>query len=928
MSSYYDSNKATSANSQNFILDEAEVQHFPCEGLYIGSLTGGQVAMPALVDIEEIKAFGMLYDNEATRTKVNRCLEKLAWRIAITTPANLCDIVMYNGGNPGDAFNTHSRINKYLVGNRDERVLFDGSSDEFARLVDQAYTSIAHRMSAINCAGKYSLIELNESLGSDARIKYQFFIITDFPRNIKVHVAQKLAKIIETGSRAGVYVLMSWDMNADFSDEHHNASTFDAQAMLKEMELIYPKEGAFYFNNSGHDDVLNRFTLTLDDTEIDPIEANRWATYLNNVVEIAKKNNKPKAIKQNFAQLDSTPYEPVMSEISVTVGLDVNDKHPVTVRFNCGEYIHAFILGKSGSGKSVLLNNIISNAILKYSPEDLMLYLLDFKGVEFNRYRGVKHTKAVLVDNSDPQMTLEVLRELREENKKRVKLWDKEQVKTIDGYNKKNPNNRLPQILFVADECQVMFKENTSNGAERLIQQEISDILNIIATQGRSQGIHMLLATQQLDETDISGQILKNLSECFLLMSAPSDSDKLVPDSSDMTSVQMTGMACYYHNKVLESQVQTFFATEEELDDAIAKAQNKAKNNSGNGEHYFSGSAQFYLEQDIDKVEQNKLDSPVALIGRNIGINAGGTTIPLRNDFSENILIFGANKEEQAAGVTINALASLIKSYNTQGITPRVLVIDCFIQQNKRYKQILDRWNAKGLCHLIPRQESGGVLHDVVDDISNGSVSPTILAIFGQEKFIEMRRNMSLQGLSADVNKWDVADDNFDMDSFDPLPDLVIDESAAIPELTDEQRVQLENMLENYEPITDDAITSVAIASEVERESSVADKFTYLKALSYILEEGPLHGVHTVLLVDKPGNILFEGDYDTNDTDKFRHKIILRSENKFLQPMRFSQEIDVEILSEEVEHMRAYYYPDGDDPVLFTPYQMPDDEIL
>ena len=141
------------------------------------------------------------------------------------------------------------------------------------------------------------------------------------------------------------------------------------------------------------------------------------------------------------------------------------------------------IVGESGSGKSVLLNNIISSAILKYSPEDLMLYLMDFKGVEFNKYRGVKHTKAVLVDNSDPQMTLEVLRELKEENKKRVKLWQKEGVSNIDGYNKKYPENRLPQVLFVADECQVMFRRSTGS-TDIAIQREIAEILDIIATQG------------------------------------------------------------------------------------------------------------------------------------------------------------------------------------------------------------------------------------------------------------------------------------------------------------------------------------------------------------------------------------------------------------------------------------------------------------
>ena len=132
-------------------------------------------------------------------------------------------------------------------------------------------------------------------------------------------------------------------------------------------------------------------------------------------------------------------------------------------------------------------------------------------------------------------MTLEVLRELQEENKRRVKLWRDNAVNNIDGYNKKNPTSRLPQILFVADECQVMFAKPTSNSYGMAIQREISEILNVIATQGRSQGIHMLLATQQLDETDISGQILKNLTECFLLMSAASDSNKLVPDSVDFS---------------------------------------------------------------------------------------------------------------------------------------------------------------------------------------------------------------------------------------------------------------------------------------------------------------------------------------------------------------------------------------------------------
>jgi hypothetical protein len=106
-----------------------------------------------------------------------------------------------------------------------------------------------------------------------------------------------------------------------------------------------------------------------------------------------------------------------------------------------------------------------------------------------------------------------------------------------------------------------------------------------------------------------------------------------------------------------------------------------------------------------------------------------------------------------------------------------------------------------------------------------------------------------------------------------------------------------------------------------------SSSMTYPQALMYLLDEGALHGIHILLQVDKPSNILFE-EYNVEAAQKFRHKVILRSENKYLQPLRFSQEIDVEHLSDEEEHLRAYYYPDGDDPVLFTPFQMPDTDII
>ncbi|MBP5223727.1 MAG: DNA translocase FtsK, partial [Lachnospiraceae bacterium] len=676
MPNYYDTNQQTSANGVDLMPGSGAEQHFPSEGLYIGSLSGGSIDVPALVDLRETPALCFLYNDEDTRVLAGCCIERLVWRLALTVPSQLCDLLLFNGGNPGDWFNAHLRINRFLFDSRQEKVFFDSSADVFKTYLDDIYTSIVERMSTIRLAGKKDLVELNESLQNDARLKYRFIIMTDFPRHLKVDVANRLKQIIEAGRRAGIYVIMSWDMRADFEDASHAGASFDHKQMLSLMELLVPSGGEFRFQNSGHDEVFNRFNFAIDGSPINPVDIEQYLQFIDIGVETAKKMMAPTVLKQDFKSLEATPYGPVMSEICVTVGKDVHDKHPVTFKLNSGDYIHGFILGQSGSGKSVLLNNIITSAVLKYSPEDLMLYLMDFKGVEFNRYRGLKHTKAVLVDNSDPQMTLEVLRELKEEYNKRRKLFARNSCSIIDAYNRKHLDERLPQIIFVADECQVMFKEPVGDSS-RAIFKEITEILNTIATQGRSYGIHMLLATQQLGETDISGEILKNLTECFLLMSAPSDSEKLVPDSSDLTSRQITGIGCYYHKLGLESQVQTFYATDEELESALEAAQEKTGDLPSNGGHYFCGSSKFYLDDYLNLLDTAEPDEISALVGQNIGINAGTTTVPIKQDFYENILFWGGNKEEQTTGVVMNALVSLICSSRKQGLGYRFLVIDC-----------------------------------------------------------------------------------------------------------------------------------------------------------------------------------------------------------------------------------------------------------
>lgn len=855
-------------------------QHFPSEGLYIGALSNGASTFPALLFLKEVDGLCMLYNNAEGKNNVNRCLEQLVWRIATVVPSGECELTVYNGGNPGDLFNSVMQIDNFLFGTQSEKIYFVGTKDAFKRRLDELCREILERMSAVSSAGVADAVAYNETVDPESRIKYVFLFVSDFPRALDLDTLQKLDVLIQSGRKAGIYVLMSWDMNAPFENQNGQMAGFDPRKILGTMMLLHPSVGGsgYQFRNSGHDDVFNKFVFGFDNPAMTATDIRIWAESLCQKVAEAKKAMRPKVEKQDFKSLRDGGYEAVISQLCVTVGTGIPDKRPVELKFNAVDFIHAFILGQSGSGKSVLLNNIITSAILKYSPEDLMLYLMDFKGVEFNRYRGVKHAKAILVDNSDPQMTLEVLRELNDENKRRVKLWQREGVNNIGGYNRKYSGNRLPQILFVADECQVMFKASASFGSFSQVQREISEILNTIATQGRSQGIHMLLATQQLDETDISGQVLKNLTECMLLASAAGDSDRLVPDSSDLTGIQPTGRMCYFHKKQFQSQVQTYYATDDELSAAIAAAREKASGCKSNGEYYFCGSSLLNLADDMDKLSANapERESSVAMVGHRIGLSERCVAMPLENDYSENVLFFGANRQEQAVGGLMNALMSLIYSARQIKKECDFIVIDCLGNSNARYGVLLSELVRRGFCRLVPRLQSGSLLSAMVDAVEQGTARPTVVAIIGNEHFFELKKDSPLtaSNRSQEQNNGGFESLGFDM---------------------------------NFGGKTE---------------------MTFRKAISFLLDEGPLQGVHFLMQVDKPGNVMFQGDYGDNAMDKFRHKIIYRSENKYLAPLRLSHDIDVETLGDEEERLRAYCCNEGEEPMLFTPYQMPEIETI
>ncbi len=154
---------------------------------------------------------------------------------------------------------------------------------------------------------------------------------------------------------------------------------------------------------------------------------------------------------------------------------------------------HVLLAGKTGSGKSNLLHVLIHTLCEKYPTEELDLYLLDYKeSTEFNVYATppVPHARLVATE-SDPEYGVTVLRHLVGELEIRARIFKSENVNDFAEY-RKSSGVRLPRVLLVIDEFQVLFSEG------RQVAEAAEQLLSKLLKQGRSFGIHILLATQTL----------------------------------------------------------------------------------------------------------------------------------------------------------------------------------------------------------------------------------------------------------------------------------------------------------------------------------------------------------------------------------------------------------------------------------------------
>jgi len=194
---------------------------------------------------------------------------------------------------------------------------------------------------------------------------------------------------------------------------------------------------------------------------------------------------------------DLLPTETWQSDATdgLVTTIGVTGNAPLSLRLN-DLTPHWLIGGRSGSGKTALLVNVLYGLCSRYSPDDLMLYLLDFKeGVSFREFTPtdsepswMPHARAVGIE-SDRSYGLAVLRELDTEMTRRSILFKEAGVTRFADLRS---TELIPRILCVIDEFQVLLGGDDRSAATAVA------MLESVARKGRSYGIHLILASQTL----------------------------------------------------------------------------------------------------------------------------------------------------------------------------------------------------------------------------------------------------------------------------------------------------------------------------------------------------------------------------------------------------------------------------------------------
>lgn len=573
-------------------------------------------------------------------------IQNLCMRLLSDFPAaKVCfDLVDPVGLGQNFAAFTHlSDFDSSLIG---ERILSN------KRDIEQRLADLCEHMEKV--IQKYLRNEYNNvfdynSNAAELSEKIHYLVLMDFPNGLSEKATQHLNSIINSGPRCGVYTIILKDVRHELPEN------------LDEEQLFH-QSLSFQFIGSNKTWRAQDNQASFPSFQIPPDNEEQQTAIFKQIGENSLANSK---VEVDFFSLQ--PSHDNMWNSSSDVGLEIpiglSGRKTQTLSFGKGTNQHALIAGKTGSGKSTLMHVIIASAINKYSPDELRLYLIDFKkGVEFKTYADAKlpHAEVIAIE-SDREFGLSVLRKLDHELNQRGQTFRKNNVQDLKAFKELNSGEAMPRLIFMVDEFQEIFTEDDQ------IAQEASLLLDRLIRQGRAFGLHVILGSQtiggaySLPRTTISQMTIRIALQCseqdsYLILNEDNPAARLLSRPGDGIYNDAAG------NIEGNSPFQVLWISEEQRQTVLNKLSEKAQDTElqlPRKLFCFEGNlpANFDNNQEAQAMlkEDKKAALPTIFFGEPNAIKSE-TQLNFPAQSGRNLLIIGQNPESALAIQTLSML--------------------------------------------------------------------------------------------------------------------------------------------------------------------------------------------------------------------------------------------------------------------------------
>ena len=213
------------------------------------------------------------------------------------------------------------------------------------------------------------------------------------------------------------------------------------------------------------------------------------------------------------------------SKLTFALGRDVAGHARAT---DLARMPHLLIAGATGSGKSVMVNALITSLLCKATPDDVRLVLMDLKRVELSAYNGLPHLMIPVI--TEPERAKAALKWAVNEMENRYRRFAGANARNLAGYNetRADPADRMSYLVIIIDELADLMMREGKNVEEPIVR---------LAQKARATGIHLVLATQRPSVNVVTGLIKANFpSRIAFAMASQIDSRTILdmPGAEDL----------------------------------------------------------------------------------------------------------------------------------------------------------------------------------------------------------------------------------------------------------------------------------------------------------------------------------------------------------------------------------------------------------